>query len=275
MMADRTDGAPPAPSSPPPVYQLPDWETITHPPKPRQSLLGRLLPPKSDADDPLVMSARPSTAVDRDQAKEPSGRASTLPLHISSTADDSATKPNLAASFRKRLDVALPPHQPYFGRSRRFLILYILLPAAIVLFVVIPLAIGLGVGLSRRSSGTQNLPLPSNKDIFTGDLTYYDPALGACGVQSSSSENIVSVSHIIFDAASQGSDPNSNPLCGMKIRVTRDFVEAGAGNRSVDVTVVDRCVGCQATDLDLSVAVFTQLAPQNSGRVLGSWAWLS
>ncbi|KAI1388162.1 uncharacterized protein F4822DRAFT_236406 [Hypoxylon trugodes] len=265
-----------APSMPPPVYQLPEWETITHPPKPRQSLLGRILPSKEDPDEHLAMSARPSTALDHEQAKEPPDRASTtLPMYNSPATKSDTAKPSLIAPLRKRLDSVFPPHRTYFGRSRRFFFLFIVLPAVIFVFLLVPLAIGLGVGLSRRHSGSQNLPLPSNKDIFTGELTYYDPALGACGIQSNSYEDIVSVSHIIFDATSQGNDPNTNSLCGMRIRVTRDFVEAGAGNRSVDVVVVDRCVGCQATDLDLSLSVFTQLAPQDSGKVVGSWAWLS
>ncbi|KAI4868210.1 hypothetical protein F4820DRAFT_153155 [Hypoxylon rubiginosum] len=275
-MADHNEDGHPAATSP--VYQLPEWETITHPPKPRQSLLGRILPSRTAEDESLAMSARPSTTAELDQAKGISGPAPTLPLHTTATPENGATKPSLFASLHKSLDSAIPPHRTYLGRSRRFLFLYILLPAAVFIFVVIPLAVGLGVGLSRRRSATQNqenLPLPSNKGIFTGELTYYDPALGACGILSSSSEDIVSVSHVIFDAASNGSNPNANPLCGMTIRITRDYVEMGAGNQSVDVTVVDRCVGCDAMDLDLSIAVFTRLAPQGSGRVLGSWAWLS
>ncbi|KAI2625409.1 hypothetical protein GGS26DRAFT_200692 [Hypomontagnella submonticulosa] len=285
-MADHRENAPstfpaspPAsPSAPAPVYELPEWETITHPPKPRESFLGRILPSRAEPDDSLPMSARPSTAAELNQVKEAPRRASILsiPIGIFSTAERADAQPTLAASLRKRLDTALPPHRTYFGRSRRFLFLFILLPAAIFLFVLTPLAIGLGVGLTRRrSSGAQDLPLPSNKDVFTGDLTYYTPGVGACNIQATSDDHVVSVSHIVFDAASPGSNPNENPLCGMQIRITRDYVEAGAGSQSVDVTVVDRCIGCEATDLDLSLAAFTELAPEDSGRVLGNWAWLS
>ncbi|KAI0131524.1 RlpA-like double-psi beta-barrel-protein domain-containing protein-containing protein [Daldinia grandis] len=271
-MADHGGDVPTVPS---PIYQLPEWETITHPPKPRQSLLGRILPSKDALDEPSSASIQRSTTADLEQAKEEPSRASTLPAYAPSTAEYNTAKSRFVSSLRKRLDLVLPPHRTYFGRSRRFLFLCILLPAAIFLFVITPLAIGLGVGLSRRSSKAQNLPLPSNKSVFTGDLTYYEPSLGACGVQSNSDEDIVSVSHIIFDAASQGTNPNTNPLCGMKIRVMRDFVEADMGNRSVDVTVVDRCVSCAAADLDLSPAVFEQLALLGTGRVIGSWAWVS
>ncbi|KAI1104822.1 hypothetical protein F4804DRAFT_173146 [Jackrogersella minutella] len=146
-MADHSEDAP---SVPPPVYQLPEWETITHPPKPRQSLLGRILPSRSPTDEPpLVLSARPSTAAELDRSKEPSGQPSTPPLHHSTT-ENKSVEPTLVTSFRTRLDSAFPPHRTYAGRSRRFLFLYILLPVAVFLFVLAPLAIGLGVGLSRR-----------------------------------------------------------------------------------------------------------------------------
>ena len=78
----------------------------------------------------------------------------------------------------------------------------------------------------------KNLPLGSQ--TYTGDLTYYGPGLGACGVTSSNNDDIVSVSHIIFDTESTGSNPNANPLCRHKIRAVR-------GGKSVDLTVVDRC----------------------------------
>ncbi len=97
--------------------------------------------------------------------------------------------------------------------------------------------------------------------------------MGACGIVSADSDPICAVSMIIFDAAQTGSNPNANPLCGRKIRIVHFDDRVGA-NRSVDVTVVDRCVGCKATDLDLSPTMFGQLADMDLGRVVGSWAWL-
>jgi hypothetical protein len=124
-----------------------------------------------------------------------------------------------------------------------------------------------------RSSKPKNLPLPSNTATFSGDLTYYSPGpgYGACGYENTSTDSICAVSHIIWDAASTSSNPNNNPLCGKKIRITR-FDATKGGNHSVDVEVVDRCVGCKATDLDLSLKMFTTLADESLGRVVGSWA---
>lgn len=97
-----------------------------------------------------------------------------------------------------------------------------------------------------------NLPLPTNHGgPYKGDLTYYDPALGSCGITSSSSDLICAVSHKLFDAASTGSNPNANPLCGLKLRVKR-------GESSVDVMVVDRCM--------LSLAVFCAYSSFLDGR---------
>ncbi|THC91254.1 hypothetical protein EYZ11_009293 [Aspergillus tanneri] len=133
---------------------------------------------------------------------------------------------------------------------------------------LIALIVGLAVGLTTKGKGSSNLPLPTSYGgPYKGDLTYYDPALGSCGITSTSSDLICAVSHKLFDAASTGSNPNANPLCGMKVRVKL------AGN-SVDVKIVDRCVGCDATDLDVSPAAFKRLADLDLGRVLVDWAWL-
>ncbi|KAF2704331.1 hypothetical protein K504DRAFT_390539, partial [Pleomassaria siparia CBS 279.74] len=105
----------------------------------------------------------------------------------------------------------------------------------------------------------------------TGDLTYYGTGMGACGVVSTDSDAIVAISHYTFDAAQTGSDPNKNPLCGRKIRAQR--VKDGK-SVSIDVTVVDRCTGCQPTDLDVSPAMFKKLADPDLGRVPVTWAWL-
>ena len=69
----------------------------------------------------------------------------------------------------------------------------------------------------------------------SGDGTYYDTGLGACGITSTDSDFIVAISHERFDAVNTG-NPNNNPLCGKKITAYR-------GDKSVEVTVVDRCPG--------------------------------
>lgn len=187
-----------------------------------------------------------------------------------------------------RFNRIFPPYKTYLGRSRKT---FLCVLAAVLFLVILALALGLGLGLKKGyvwavgllvkamqelttyPRSPRALPLPSNRGIFTGDLTYYDPALGSCGIVSSSSENICAVSHLVYDALSTGPNPNANPVCGRKLRVNR-FVPSEGRNRSVDVTVVDRCTGCKAEDVDLSIAAFEQVADEAEGRVVGSWAWL-
>lgn len=42
----------------------------------------------------------------------------------------------------------------------------------------------------------------------------------------------------------------------------------------MDLTVVDRCTGCGAEDLDTSLGAFELLAQESEGRVDVRWAWL-
>lgn len=123
----------------------------------------------------------------------------------------------------------------------------------------------------------QDLPLPSNAKTFVGDLTYYEPGLGACGETDGPNDNVVAVSHILFDAAgstsSNGGNSNNNPLCGKMLRATRFDAEYGQ-ERSLDLKVVDRCTGCQPDDLDTTEGAFGKMAPVASGRVVVTWAWL-
>lgn len=118
------------------------------------------------------------------------------------------------------------------------------------------------------SSRHSNLPLPTKDGgPYSGDLTYYNPALGSCGFINTDSDMICAVSHLLYDAASTGPNPNTNPLCGMKLRLRRN-------GESVDVKIVDRCVGCAATDLDVTEAVFKKVADIDQGRVDVEWSWL-
>ncbi|EFQ99588.1 riboflavin aldehyde-forming enzyme [Nannizzia gypsea CBS 118893] len=167
---------------------------------------------------------------------------------------------------------APPAYQSGGGLKRKMRDLWllrrktVLIVAAVAAVLLLALIIGLAVGLTRHK--TANLPLPTNNGgPYRGDLTYYDPGLGACGISSSSSQAVCAVSKELYDAASAGPNPNNNPLCGLKLRLRRN-------NKSVDVTVVDRCVGCKPTDIDVSIAVFEQLALEAQGRVDVEWAWL-
>ncbi|KAI8634836.1 RlpA-like double-psi beta-barrel-protein domain-containing protein-containing protein [Xylariaceae sp. FL1651] len=118
------------------------------------------------------------------------------------------------------------------------------------------------------SSLVSALPLEPRQSVQTGDLTYYTPGLGACGVTNTEDDAIVALSWQLFDQYTPASgNPNLNTLCGRQIQITRN----GA---SAVVTVADRCTGCQLNDLDVPIKVFGELADPAAGRVQMEWTWL-
>ncbi|KAK7429011.1 hypothetical protein QQZ08_004418 [Neonectria magnoliae] len=91
-----------------------------------------------------------------------------------------------------------------------------------------------------------------------GQMTWYNPGLGACGQTHGDNDLIAAVAAPLYDT--------SNP-CGRQIRVS-----GPAG--SVEVVVVDRCGGCGYNDLDLSPAAFQQaVGDLGLGRKEASWEW--
>jgi hypothetical protein len=236
------------------THELPEWEgPSTGPTKP------------SIFRKPLPIAIPASTASTLDSARGLFTRG-----HVRNRSSFQAFDKETAVEASPATTTApVPRGRRFRALSRRTWIII-----AVVAALLLALIIGLAVGLSRKhSSKAQDLPLPTGEGIYTGDLTYYSPGpgYGACGYQNTSTEAICAVSHFLWDAEQTGSDPNANPLCGKHIRITR-FDESVSANRSVDVEVVDRCVGCKPTDLDLSLEMFTSLADESLGRVVGSWA---
>lgn len=100
---------------------------------------------------------------------------------------------------------------------------------------------------------------------FSGDGTFYNTGLGSCGIVSNDSEFVVALGYELYDSVNTA-NPNNNPLCGREITVFR-------GDKSVQVTVVDRCPGCSSTSLDLSPAAFNVLGAPEEGRIPITWKW--
>ncbi|KNG52024.1 riboflavin aldehyde-forming enzyme protein [Stemphylium lycopersici] len=170
---------------------------------------------------------------------------------------------NFGSAISRHFNNILPPHKRYFNNriSRRTLLIII----GVTCICLLALIIGLAAGLSHHPDDTA-LPLPGGSQVIKGDLTYYNPALGACGETHGDGDAVVAVSHLIWDAEQSGSNPNTNPLCGRKIRARR-FNEKTGKDASIDVTVIDRCTGCAAVDIDVSPAMFDKMADPAKGRV--------
>ena len=123
---------------------------------------------------------------------------------------------------------------------------------------------------AKPTATSDNDDSSSSGGSFTGQATFYAPGLGSCGDTNSDTDLICAVSQSLYDGFEgfTGSDPNSNPICGRKIKATYE-------GKSVTVTVVDRCVGCALHDLDFSPSAFDKLADQSLGRLSGmTWSFV-
>ncbi|KAL0579471.1 hypothetical protein V5O48_002513 [Marasmius crinis-equi] len=112
------------------------------------------------------------------------------------------------------------------------------------------------------AGGIEALEARASKTL-TGDATFYDPGLGACGKTNNGGQLIAAVAAPVFDGfPGAGANPNANPICGKKAKVTFK-------GKSVTVNIVDRCPGCGSSGIDLSPAAFSKLASQSVGRLTG------
>ncbi|OIW28841.1 hypothetical protein CONLIGDRAFT_393676 [Coniochaeta ligniaria NRRL 30616] len=112
----------------------------------------------------------------------------------------------------------------------------------------------------QSSSGTSS---KSGADTKTGDLTYYQVGLGACGEDDSgkdNTENIVALSHLLMGPISNG-----NPYCGKTITISY-------GGKTVVATVKDKCMGCDINNIDVSeIAFVTLMGSTGVGRHSVDW----
>ncbi|MFE2038372.1 RlpA-like double-psi beta-barrel domain-containing protein [Streptomyces scopuliridis] len=103
-----------------------------------------------------------------------------------------------------------------------------------------------------------------NDAQVSGQATWYNTGLGACGWSNNDSQLVVAVSPALYG---NYPNPNNSPVCGKQLRVNGPL-------GSVTVTVVDRCSGCATNDVDLSPAAFRQIGDLNAGRINVSWDWV-
>ncbi|GBE83132.1 RlpA-like double-psi beta-barrel-protein domain-containing protein-containing protein [Sparassis latifolia] len=114
------------------------------------------------------------------------------------------------------------------------------------------------------ASAAFSSPVPDNgaslvkRITHTGRGTWFDVGLGACGYTDQNSDHIVAISHDIY-----GSGGN----CNQYMAIT---------NNANGVTVIgrtrDKCMGCNANDIDMSRSLFEALGAALSVGVLDvSW----
>ncbi|KAJ7169976.1 RlpA-like double-psi beta-barrel-protein domain-containing protein-containing protein [Mycena filopes] len=126
---------------------------------------------------------------------------------------------------------------------------------------------------TTQSSGSSGSSAVDNyfAGVNTGEGTFYNTGLDACGfTDSDSSSYIAAVSIDLFDnyPGYNGANPNNNPVCNRQVKATYQ-------GKTVTVRIVDRCTGCASKDLDFSPLAFQELADPSVGRLTGvTWEWV-
>ena len=100
---------------------------------------------------------------------------------------------------------------------------------------------------------------------YYGDGTWYNLGLTACGQSYSNSDYVCAIASSRFTSP----NPNNDPLCNRKIRI-----QDPSSGKTVDVKCVDKCEGCQYTDIDMSPAAFKKLRSLDVGRFKVNWWWI-
>lgn len=96
---------------------------------------------------------------------------------------------------------------------------------------------------------------------YSGDMTYYTPGLGSCGITSGPEDHVVALSTQMMHS---GANTNKNPRCGSWIDIWNPKTK-----QLHNATVVDTCQACALHDIDVSPALFKLVAPEGDGRVKG------
>ncbi|KAI9734999.1 MAG: hypothetical protein M1834_002082 [Cirrosporium novae-zelandiae] len=109
---------------------------------------------------------------------------------------------------------------------------------------------------ASTSSDSSSLPCTESSPC-TGEITYYTPALGACGWTNSTSEDVIAMPYGMM-----GTQSNGNPYCGKWVTIKN-------GQKTATAQVVDKCMSCTGAHIDLSNNVFDQLADEALGVVDG------
>ncbi|KAL9132058.1 MAG: hypothetical protein Q9217_000186, partial [Psora testacea] len=123
---------------------------------------------------------------------------------------------------------------------------------------------------TSRSDLSTTLPGATTPDDCTqsspcsGDITNYDPSVGkgACGDPVyQPTDSVIAIAYGMMGTLSSGTE--MNPLCGRYVQI-----ENPANGKMARGMVVDKCMGCGSTSIDLSMELFKQLVDDvNVGRV--------
>ncbi|WWC71141.1 uncharacterized protein I206_105094 [Kwoniella pini CBS 10737] len=102
---------------------------------------------------------------------------------------------------------------------------------------------------------------PEKRITHTGQATYFEVGLGACGWWNVDDDYIVALNSDQYQR-------NGGSNCGQGIRLTNSDT-----GKSITVTVADECPTCADGSLDLSPAAFSELSGGNMGEGVFPISW--
>jgi len=108
-------------------------------------------------------------------------------------------------------------------------------------------------------------PVPSSAPALSGDVTYYDIGMGACGIDNAGEDLAINI--VALSGSLMGEKSNDNPNCGRTITIK-------ANGRTTTALVTDKCMGCNYNSIDVSKKAFLELWDSyDVGRGPCEWWW--
>ncbi|KAI1108228.1 RlpA-like double-psi beta-barrel-protein domain-containing protein-containing protein [Nemania sp. NC0429] len=129
------------------------------------------------------------------------------------------------------------------------------MPSSLIQVLLITLGAAGSALAAPVSSINGDAALATRSQSFTGDITFYQPGLGACGETNADGEAVVAMSPSQYDGS-----------CGKTITITK-------GGKTAKAKVVDKCPACASGSIDVSSTVFQSLADLSVGRTTVSWSF--
>lgn len=116
---------------------------------------------------------------------------------------------------------------------------------------------------AKTAGASSGGPCEGSGNVCSGDVTYYEGGLGACGWNvNTGSDMSIALPHGLM-----GTQSNGNPYCGRKLSIK------AADGSIVSATVGDKCMGCEGQSIDLTDALFKKVVPNGDGRVKDVQWW--
>ncbi|KAJ3769730.1 RlpA-like double-psi beta-barrel-protein domain-containing protein-containing protein [Lentinula raphanica] len=147
-----------------------------------------------------------------------------------------------------------------------------LTPIVLAGFLSSSLVTGRAIPIRKSLEGKRSVTV-TDFSGGSGDGTFYDPGLGACGITNVATDMIAAIGEDFFDqyAIHMGvtsGNPNENPICNKRVIATYQ-------GKSITVAITDRCGGCtNPYSLDFTETAFSQLADPSVGRITGvTWVF--